>query len=148
MHRAPLLRQVAPRIDPCPTLPNTTIYADRLGGWTRHEVPLLLRVVAVALFVVPANMVVEPIGAVGYVVALLSMLVFFLWLASAAFGVHDPIPHRHPARVGLALFWLATCASYVGMIGKSTTVLAQALSLIHISEPTRRTPISYAVFCL
>ena len=25
---------------------------------------------------------------------------------------------------------------------------AYALSLIHISEPTRRTPISYAVFCL
>src|SRR5664279_4870526 len=25
---------------------------------------------------------------------------------------------------------------------------AQSLSLIHISEPTRRTPISYAVFCL
>ena len=25
---------------------------------------------------------------------------------------------------------------------------AQILSLIHISEPTRRTPISYAVFCL
>src|SRR5665647_3858928 len=25
---------------------------------------------------------------------------------------------------------------------------AQNLSLIHISEPTRRTPISYAVFCL
>ena len=24
----------------------------------------------------------------------------------------------------------------------------QVLSLIHISEPTRRTPISYAVFCL
>src|SRR5680860_1717493 len=26
--------------------------------------------------------------------------------------------------------------------------LAHDLSLIHISEPTRRTPISYAVFCL
>src|SRR5665647_3812596 len=26
--------------------------------------------------------------------------------------------------------------------------LVGALSLIHISEPTRRTPISYAVFCL
>src|SRR5680860_1599581 len=26
--------------------------------------------------------------------------------------------------------------------------LGQYLSLIHISEPTRRTPISYAVFCL
>src|SRR5665647_3648205 len=28
------------------------------------------------------------------------------------------------------------------------TCEAQKLSLIHISEPTRRTPISYAVFCL
>src|SRR5664279_6183796 len=27
-------------------------------------------------------------------------------------------------------------------------VVEQVLSLIHISEPTRRTPISYAVFCL
>src|SRR5665647_3877354 len=26
--------------------------------------------------------------------------------------------------------------------------IARTLSLIHISEPTRRTPISYAVFCL
>ena len=30
----------------------------------------------------------------------------------------------------------------VGLVG------VLALSLIHISEPTRRTPISYAVFCL
>ena len=29
-----------------------------------------------------------------------------------------------------------------------TLVKAADLSLIHISEPTRRTPISYAVFCL
>src|SRR5664279_4075516 len=27
-------------------------------------------------------------------------------------------------------------------------MIADTLSLIHISEPTRRTPISYAVFCL
>src|SRR5665647_3886035 len=30
----------------------------------------------------------------------------------------------------------------------STSTGASSLSLIHISEPTRRTPISYAVFCL
>ena len=30
--------------------------------------------------------------------------------------------------------------------GKTTAIIG--LSLIHISEPTRRTPISYAVFCL
>src|SRR5665647_2250126 len=32
--------------------------------------------------------------------------------------------------------------------GKNKGECAQKLSLIHISEPTRRTPISYAVFCL
>ena len=31
---------------------------------------------------------------------------------------------------------------------KSLVKSEQHLSLIHISEPTRRTPISYAVFCL
>src|SRR5680860_710996 len=31
---------------------------------------------------------------------------------------------------------------------QSATVADLFLSLIHISEPTRRTPISYAVFCL
>ena len=30
----------------------------------------------------------------------------------------------------------------------SVITIVDALSLIHISEPTRRTPISYAVFCL
>src|SRR5680860_487853 len=41
-----------------------------------------------------------------------------------------------------------------GQLGKALDVdggpgeVAKALSLIHISEPTRRTPISYAVFCL
>src|SRR5665647_3890912 len=32
--------------------------------------------------------------------------------------------------------------------GVETVVMESTLSLIHISEPTRRTPISYAVFCL
>ena len=39
--------------------------------------------------------------------------------------------------------------SYVRLLNKKTeTHKDQDLSLIHISEPTRRTPISYAVFCL
>ena len=33
-------------------------------------------------------------------------------------------------------------------IEKTSMNYIQSLSLIHISEPTRRTPISYAVFCL
>src|SRR5680860_1790582 len=33
-------------------------------------------------------------------------------------------------------------------VDSSVSYHLQILSLIHISEPTRRTPISYAVFCL
>ena len=42
-------------------------------------------------------------------------------------------------------------ALYSSMKAEDTTEIkrhVQTLSLIHISEPTRRTPISYAVFCL
>src|SRR5664279_1757845 len=35
-----------------------------------------------------------------------------------------------------------------GVIDDLGTHITDDLSLIHISEPTRRTPISYAVFCL
>src|SRR5665647_3668492 len=35
-----------------------------------------------------------------------------------------------------------------GLLYELTATLSKLLSLIHISEPTRRTPISYAVFCL
>src|SRR5665647_537691 len=41
--------------------------------------------------------------------------------------------------------------SFLKMVGYSNSELSTIsiyLSLIHISEPTRRTPISYAVFCL
>src|SRR5664279_4687038 len=33
-------------------------------------------------------------------------------------------------------------------LSRCTLLRRSSLSLIHISEPTRRTPISYAVFCL
>src|SRR5664279_2079148 len=40
-------------------------------------------------------------------------------------------------------------STYVAFaIDAAGTCTLQDLSLIHISEPTRRTPISYAVFCL
>src|SRR5664279_4247183 len=36
----------------------------------------------------------------------------------------------------------------IELVVEDTQGLPEKLSLIHISEPTRRTPISYAVFCL
>ena len=37
---------------------------------------------------------------------------------------------------------------FILLVGFLLLVKGADLSLIHISEPTRRTPISYAVFCL
>ena len=41
-----------------------------------------------------------------------------------------------------------TVIKYVAEKGNQAVYQYVELSLIHISEPTRRTPISYAVFCL
>src|SRR5664279_6042275 len=43
-------------------------------------------------------------------------------------------------------FWASSQYESVAIIAVRSN--DQGLSLIHISEPTRRTPISYAVFCL
>ena len=51
-----------------------------------------------------------------------------------AYGQHDPVLEYR--NVGSEL--------YENMLDS----IKKDLSLIHISEPTRRTPISYAVFCL
>src|SRR5665647_3611088 len=41
-----------------------------------------------------------------------------------------------------------TCSQTFRTAGQANRAATMTLSLIHISEPTRRTPISYAVFCL
>src|SRR5680860_1707383 len=47
---------------------------------------------------------------------------------------------------GFCVFW--NPFELTDHVLESNPLLVQLLSLIHISEPTRRTPISYAVFCL
>lgn len=90
----------------------------------KTTVPLLLRVTAVALFVLPANMVVEQLGAIGNVPMLLAIALGVMWVVSAAFGLHDPIGFRHPGRVALAVLLLASCISYgalaLGVTGGAT----------------------------
>ena len=50
---------------------------------------------------------------------------------------------------GLTIGDVTYNGTVTGDVTKDTGVLTiKNLSLIHISEPTRRTPISYAVFCL
>ena len=44
--------------------------------------------------------------------------------------------------------YILTDAETQRLMDKNSGIITDELSLIHISEPTRRTPISYAVFCL
>src|SRR5665647_3887430 len=64
-------------------------------------------------------------------------------------------PMNLPERVCCCLFFLSSgrhhLTVYPGNLSYPRASLhntSHSLSLIHISEPTRRTPISYAVFCL
>ncbi|MEV4988868.1 O-antigen ligase family protein [Pseudarthrobacter sp. LMD1-1-1.1] len=60
-------------------------------------------------------MVLGPMGAAGTVPLMLSTLLFLLWAGSVLLGLHDPIPNRHPGRIGLALLLLATSITYVAL---------------------------------
>ncbi|MFC8302333.1 O-antigen ligase family protein [Specibacter sp. NPDC057265] len=91
---------------------------------SRDGPPWLLRCAALAIFAFPANMVLDPLGAAGHVAMLLSLMLFFLWGASALLGLHGSSTSRHPGRIALAMMLLATCITYVllysGLSGPST----------------------------
>src|SRR5665647_563155 len=55
--------------------------------------------------------------------------------------IHSLVSHRHVYN------YILEIKSFLRFYN-DVTVIVHDLSLIHISEPTRRTPISYAVFCL
>ncbi|WDF34217.1 O-antigen ligase family protein [Arthrobacter agilis] len=103
----------------------TTLGPDaRADRGPARPVPLLLRILAFSTFFFPSSMVIGPLGAVGTVPMILGGMLLALWLASAMFGLHDPIESRYPAQVAIALLLLVTFASYValysGWTGPST----------------------------
>lgn len=75
--------------------------------------PLLLRLTAYALFLTPADQVLAPLGASGYLALVLALALAVTWAASALFGLHDPVPMRHPGRLALALLLGVSIVSYV-----------------------------------
>jgi putative inorganic carbon (HCO3(-)) transporter len=77
------------------------------------RIPWLLSFCLLGVFIFPADMVLGPIGAVGYVAMLVAIVLFGIWAATAAFGMHDPSVRRSPARLGLAVFWLVSLAAYL-----------------------------------
>lgn len=92
--------------------------------------PWLLRAALWSIGVFPASLVIEPIGAAGTVPMLLVLLLGGFWAVSWAWGLHDPVPARHPGRIAVAALMLVTAASAaalnLGLTGGSTTVTRAA----------------------
>jgi O-Antigen ligase len=82
---------------------------------SRSQAVPLLQLFALAVMVIPSNVVIGAIGAPGYPASLVGIFVFLLFTASVLFGLHDPTRHRHPVQVVLCVFWLSVLASYVLM---------------------------------
>jgi O-antigen ligase len=93
----------------------------RSMSW-RSRAVLFLQVFAVALFVVPSDTVIKPIGAGGYLAGLIGMSAFAALLTVTLLGLHNPLRQRHPIRVALCLLWLSVLASYVLMDRNALTV--------------------------
>jgi O-antigen ligase len=78
---------------------------------------LLLRLTLLSILVVPSYMLIEPIGASGNLPQLFCLILFGVWLASSAFGLHNPMLYGHPGRAALFLWVVASLASYAAMFG-------------------------------
>ena len=96
------------------TLPETTAGGD-LDLAARGNTPLLLRFTLFAIFFFPSTMIIQPIGASGTVPILLCLVLLLVWFASWLWGLHDPIPLRHPGRIAISLLLLASFASYAAL---------------------------------
>lgn len=92
--------------------------------------PVLLQATALACFVFPANMILGPFGAAGYVAHILALLVMLLWLASVALGLHHTLKFEHPGRIAIAALVIVSCmtyaAMYAGISGPSTVTTRAA----------------------
>lgn len=86
----------------------------------------LVRLCVISIFVFPPDMVVDAIGAVGYVAMLIGLLLFVLWVGSTLMGQHDPLQFRSPVRWALGVMWLATVVSYIAMPLEGLTFVQRA----------------------
>ncbi len=76
-----------------------------------NAVPML-QVFVLCLMIFPADYVIKTVGAGGYVAALVGYFMLLAYIAAALFGQHNPLDHRYPVRMSLAVFWLASLISF------------------------------------
>jgi len=75
----------------------------------------ILQVFSVALMVFPGYYVVAAVGADGSVAALVSYLIFVIWIAGTLFGHHNPFACHYKIRISLAWMWIVSLGSYLLM---------------------------------
>ena len=79
----------------------------------------------------------------------IDMAAHLVQMKSALLLPRSPEAERMKAELTGRLIEYSACKEVAAQLGsRARDLYTVALSLIHISEPTRRTPISYAVFCL
>ena len=81
----------------------------------------------------------------------LLVLFGFMFIGYLSYKKQWITDHTESQLSGLVLNIFNPALIISGVVGSSENgnwTMVLTLSLIHISEPTRRTPISYAVFCL
>jgi hypothetical protein len=75
----------------------------------------ILQVFSVALMVLPGYYVVNAVGASGSAAALLSYVMFAVWIAGTLLGHHNPFAYHYKIRISLAWLWIVSLSSYLLM---------------------------------
>jgi hypothetical protein len=75
----------------------------------------ILQVFSITLTVFPGYYVVAAVGANGSAAALVSYLMFVVWIAGTLFGHHNPFAYHYKTRICMAWLWIVSLGSYLLM---------------------------------
>lgn len=80
---------------------------------TRSQAVVLLQLYALALLILPSDLVLSVVGAQGYVAALIGMFLFLCYVLMTSTGIHNSLQHRNPVRLAVAGLWIVSLVSYI-----------------------------------
>lgn len=75
----------------------------------------ILQVFSIALMIFPGYYVIAAVGANGSAAALVSYLMFAVWISGTLFGHHNPFAYHYKTRICVACIWLVSLGSYILM---------------------------------
>jgi O-antigen ligase len=112
---------------PLPVVAPRTRAVESARAPSRSHAILILQLFALTAMVIPADTVIDAVGAPGYVAGLIGLFACAVYTAATVLGLHKPLEYRHPIRAVLCFFWLVTLVSYA-LIDRSTIGGPEVLS--------------------